>query len=54
MKFPSGVLASVMTTYAFNGADYFTAHCLGGRFGMGPAYGYSGQKGWTSRPDVKI
>lgn len=54
MKFPSGVLASVMTTYAFNGADYFTAHCIGGRFGMGPAYGYGGQKGWTSRPDVKI
>lgn len=54
MKFPSGVLASVMTTYAFNGADYFTASCRDGRFGMGPAYGYGGQKGWTSRPDVKI
>ena len=54
MKFASGVVASVMTTYAFNGANYFTATCQGGRFGMDPAYSYDGLKGWTSRPDVKI
>jgi predicted dehydrogenase len=54
MKFPSGVLASVMTTYAFNGANFFTAICQNGRFGMDPAYSYGGLKGWTSKPDVKI
>ena len=47
-------LASVMTTYAFNGANFFTAICQGGRFGMDPAYSYDGLKGWTSKPDVKI
>jgi predicted dehydrogenase len=54
MKFPSGVIASVMTTYGFNGANYFTATCEKGRFGMDPAYSYDGLKGWTSRPEVKI
>lgn len=54
MKFPSGVLASVMTTYAFNGANFFTAICQNGRFGMDPAYSYGGLKGWTSKPGVKI
>jgi predicted dehydrogenase len=54
MKFPSGVIASVMTTYGFNGSNYFTAICEKGRFGMDPAYSYDGLKGWTSRPDVKI
>jgi predicted dehydrogenase len=54
MKFPSGVLASVMTTYAFHGANFFTAICQGGRFGMDPAYSYDGLKAWTSKHDVKI
>lgn len=54
MKFPSGVMASVMTTYAFNGSNFFTATCKNGRFGMDPAYSYDGLKGWTSKPDVKI
>ncbi len=54
MKFPSGVIASLMTTYAFSGSDYFTVFADDGRFGMGPAYGYDGQKGWTSKPDLKI
>lgn len=54
MKFPSGVVASVMTTYAFNGANFFTAICQGGKFGMDPAYSYGGLKGWTSKPEVKI
>jgi predicted dehydrogenase len=54
MKFPSGVMASLMTTYGFNGANFFTATCQQGRFGMDPAYNYDGLKGWTSRPGVKI
>lgn len=54
MKFPSGVMASVMTTYAFNGVNSFTAICQNGKFGMDPAYSYGDLKGWTSRPEVKI
>ncbi|WP_193212449.1 Gfo/Idh/MocA family protein [Luteolibacter marinus] len=54
MKFPSGVMASVMTTYAFNGVNSFTAVCQNGKFGMDPAYSYDGLKGWTSKPEVKI
>jgi predicted dehydrogenase len=54
MKFPSGVLASLMTTYGFNGTNFFTATCQNGRFGMDPAYNYDGLKGWTSRPNVKL
>lgn len=54
MRFPSGVVASVMTTYGFNGANFFTALCQRGKFGMDPAYSYGDLKGWTSKPDVKI
>ena len=52
MKFASGITANCLTTYGFNGANNFTATAEKGRFGMGPAYGYSGQKGWTSDPKV--
>lgn len=52
MKFASGTTANCVTTYNFNGANYFTVFAEKGRFGMGPAYGYSGQKGWTSDPKV--
>lgn len=54
MKFPSGVTASLMTTYGYNGLNRFRAMCENGEFGLDPAYNYSGIKGWTSRPDVKI
>ena len=54
MKFPSGVAASLMTTYGFNGKNFFSATCQRGRFGLDPAFNYDGIKGWTSRPDVKI
>ncbi len=52
MKFASGATANCLTTYNFNGANSFTVYAEKGRFGMGPAYGYSGQKGWTSDPKV--
>jgi predicted dehydrogenase len=52
MKFASGATANCLTTYNFNGANNFTVTAEKGRFGMGPAYGYSGQKGWTSDPKV--
>ncbi len=52
MKFASGVTANCMTTYNFNGANNFTVTAEKGRYGMGPAYGYSGQTGWTS--DAKV
>jgi len=52
MKFASGITANCMTTYNFNGANNFTVTAEKGRYGMGPAYGYSGQTGWTS--DAKV
>ena len=54
MKFPSGVTANCFTTYNLNGVNYFTATAEKGRFGMGPAYGYSGQTGWTSDPKIPL
>lgn len=54
MKFPSGVTANCVTSYAFNGRDDFSAYCSKGRFGMKPCYGYSGQTGWTSDPKVPL
>lgn len=54
MKFPSGVTASLFTTYAFSGANDFTAYAENGRFGITSAFGYSGQSGWTSNDDLKI
>ena len=54
MKFPSGITASLVTTYAFNGANDFTAFAENGMFGMKSAYGYDGQSGWTSNKDLKI
>lgn len=52
MKFASGATANCVTTYQFNGMNHFTVYAEKGRFGMGPAYGYSGQKGWTADPKV--
>lgn len=52
MKFPSGMTASCVTTYGFNGREDFTAYCTTGRFGMKPCFGYSNLAGWTS--DSKI
>lgn len=54
MKFASGATANCMTTYNFNGANNFTVTAEKGRYGMGPAYGYSGQTGWTSDPKIPI
>lgn len=52
MKFPSGLTANCKTTYRFNGLDDVTAYAEKGRFGLKPAYGYGGQKGWTSDPKI--
>lgn len=54
MKFPSGLTANCLTTYRFNGCDYFTAYASKGRFGMKPSYGYGGQAGWTSDPKIGL
>ncbi|MGE9266970.1 MAG: Gfo/Idh/MocA family protein [Verrucomicrobiales bacterium] len=48
MKFPSGKTANLTTTYAFSGMNQFTVYAEKGRFGMEKAFGYGGQKGWTS------
>jgi predicted dehydrogenase len=54
MKFPSGMTANCVTTYAFNGRDDFAAFGTKGRFGMKPCYGYSNQTGWTSDPKIPL
>ena len=54
MKFASGLTASCLTTYNFNGCEHFTAYCEKGRFGMKPAYSYVGLAGWTSDPKVPL
>jgi len=54
MKFPSGITANCVTTYAYGGMNRFEAFCADGRFGMDPAYSYGGLKGWTSRDEVPL
>jgi predicted dehydrogenase len=54
MKFPSGITANCLTTYGFNGKNDFTAYASKGRFGIESAYGYSGQKGWTSKKEIPM
>ncbi len=54
MKFPSGLTASLITTYGFNGPNDFTAFAENGMFGMKSAFGYGGQSGWTSDENIKI
>jgi predicted dehydrogenase len=54
MKFASGVTANCMTTYAFNGANHFSVIAEKGRYGMGPAYSYSGLVGWTSKEEIPL
>jgi predicted dehydrogenase len=48
LKFPSGVLASGNTTYAFNGINRFMANTERGWFMLNPAYGYDGISGMRS------
>ena len=46
--FPSGVLASCSTTYAFNDMRGYRAYAENGWFGLDPAYEYDGQQGTRS------
>ncbi len=52
MKFPSGVSASGMTTYAFGGINRFNVTAEHGSFGLEPAYNYDGIRG--TRSDGKM
>jgi len=52
MKFPSGVSATGMTTYAFGGFNRFNVTAEHGSFGLEPAYNYSGIRG--TRSDGKM
>lgn len=47
MVFPSGTIANCSTTYNFNGMNSFTAYADKGKFGMSPAFGYGGNKGFV-------
>ena len=50
MRFPSGVLASLTTSYAGTGPNYFRAQAERGHFGMDPAFSYCGNRAFCSRP----
>ena len=47
-QFPSGVMASCSTTYAFGGMRGYRAYAENGWFGLDPAYEYDGQHGLRS------
>ncbi len=47
MAFPSGVVANCSTTYGFSGINSATAYSDEGRFGLGPAFSYSGIKAFA-------
>ena len=48
LTFPSGVIASCLTSYNAQGMNFFSAFADRGAFGLNAAYGYSGQNGWRS------
>ncbi len=52
MTFPSGTVANCSTTYKFNGLNSFTAYADKGKFGMSPAYGYGGNKGFVGNEPI--
>jgi predicted dehydrogenase len=54
MTFPSGVVATCSTTYAYNGVNKYTAYAERGSFGLVPAYSYGGIRGFAGdRPIMK-
>ena len=53
MEFPSGVVANCSTTYKFSGMNSFTAFADKGKFGMGPAFGYGGNKGFAKNEVIE-
>lgn len=48
LTFPSGVIADCRTSYRVPGLNRVTVYAEHGSFGMEPAYGYSGNRGWRS------
>lgn len=53
MDFPSGAVANCSTTYKFGGLNSFTAYGDKGKFGMSPAYGYGGNKGFAGSAPIE-
>lgn len=54
MDFPSGVVANCTTTYNFNGINKFVATADRGQFGLEPAYGYGGIKGFSGKDPIEL
>jgi predicted dehydrogenase len=48
LTFPSGVIASCLTSYNAQGMNFFSAFAHRGAFGLNAAFGYAGQSGWRS------
>lgn len=53
MDFPSGTVANCSTTYKFSGLNSFTAYGDKGKFGMSPAFGYGGNKGFAGSEPIE-
>ncbi|MDG2383315.1 MAG: Gfo/Idh/MocA family oxidoreductase [Pirellulaceae bacterium] len=47
MEFPNGVTANCSTTYGFGGINHATAYADRGKFGLSPAFGYGGIRGFS-------
>jgi predicted dehydrogenase len=48
LKFPSDIIANCSTTYAFGGINSYTVFAERGAFGLNPAYGYEGNRGFRT------
>lgn len=48
LKFPSGIIANCVTTYAISGIDFHSVYAEKGNFGLNPAYNYDGNRGGRS------
>jgi predicted dehydrogenase len=53
MDFPSGIVANCSTTYGFSGVNHATVFADGGKFGLGPAYGYGGIKAFAGERTIE-
>ena len=54
MKFPSGGTASLLSSYNLSGYNRLTVFAEEGRFGLDPCFGFGGQEGWTSNPEIPL
>lgn len=54
MLFPSGMIASCVTSYNARGMNHFRGYCSRGTFSMAPAYSYVGLNGSSSKGAIQF